>query len=191
MDSKSRVILGIDPGLANTGWGIISASNNSLSCLAYGCVTTPSQHELSVRLFKVYDQIRAVINKYEPTCVGIETIWFGDNSSSAFATGQARGAALVACAERSLSVGEFTPRQIKLAIAGTGTAEKHQIQYMVKQLLGLSDIPRPDHAADALAAAICYTTNIGISGDTSRLNSMIERAIERDEKQKLSKKQCC
>ena len=89
----------------------------------------------------------------------IETVWFGVNTQSAFATGQARGAALVACAEHDLDVGEFSPSQIKLAVVGEGTAEKDQVQYMVKQILGLDDVPHPDHAADALAAAICYVTH--------------------------------
>ncbi len=184
MDDSSHIILGIDPGLANTGWGVIRASSKSVSCIAYGCVSTPSHHELSRRLFKIYDQIRAVVRKYEPKSVGIETVWFGDNTSSAFATGQARGAALVACAEHSLSVGEFTPAQIKLSITGTGSAEKQQMQYMVKQHLGLADIPKPDHAADALAAAICYTSCAIPGSSSSRLEAMIEKAIERDERQR-------
>lgn len=180
MYANAQVILGIDPGLANTGWGVIRACGNKMTCVAYGCVSTPAHHELSARLFKVYDQIRAVIHKYQPTSVGIETVWFGDNATSAFATGQARGAALVACAERSLSVGEFSPSQIKSAITGTGSAEKHQIQYMVKQHLNLKDIPRPDHAADALAAAICYLSNVGEANSASRLHELIEAALERD-----------
>ncbi|MBQ3300950.1 MAG: crossover junction endodeoxyribonuclease RuvC, partial [Eggerthellaceae bacterium] len=109
------------------------------------------------------EQIGAVVEKYGPTCVGIETVWFGQNITAAFATGQARGAALVACAQAGLDVGEFSPRQIKLAVVGTGTADKSQVQYMVKQLLGLQSEPRPDHAADALAAAICYTTHQGLA----------------------------
>lgn len=165
--SIERVILGIDPGLANTGWGIVSQRGARLECLAYGCVSTPSQLELSVRLAKIHEQIGAVIERYAPTCVGIETVWFGQNITAAFATGQARGAALVACAQAGLSVGEFTPKQIKLAVVGAGGAEKEQVQYMVKQLLGLSAVPKPDHAADALAAAICYTTHQGFEGKVS------------------------
>ena len=159
--------MGIDPGLANTGWGIVSQRGARLECLAYGCVSTPSQLELSVRLAKIHEQIGAVIERYAPTCVGIETVWFGQNITAAFATGQARGAALVACAQAGLSVGEFTPKQIKLAVVGAGGAEKEQVQYMVKQLLGLSAVPKPDHAADALAAAICYTTHQGFEGKVS------------------------
>lgn len=159
--SVDRIILGIDPGLANTGWGIVSQHGPRMQCLAYGCVSTPSDMELSLRLAKIHEQIGAVIQRYEPTCVGIETVWFGQNITAAFATGQARGAALVACAQAGLAVGEFSPKQIKLAVVGAGGAAKEQVQYMVKQLLGLSSVPRPDHAADALAAAICYTTHQG------------------------------
>lgn len=162
--TPERIILGIDPGLANTGWGIVSQQGPRLACLAYGCVSTPAQIELSQRLAKIHGQIGAVIERYQPSCVGIETVWFGQNITAAFATGQARGAALVACAQTGLEVGEFTPKQIKLAVVGAGGAEKEQVQYMVKQLLGLSAVPKPDHAADALAAAICYTTHQGFEG---------------------------
>lgn len=162
--TPERIILGIDPGLANTGWGIVSQQGPRLACLAYGCVSTPAQIELSQRLAKIHGQIGAVIERYQPSCVGIETVWFGQNITAAFATGQARGAALVACAQAGLEVGEFTPKQIKLAVVGAGGAEKEQVQYMVKQLLGLSAVPKPDHAADALAAAICYTTHQGFEG---------------------------
>ena len=156
---RQRTVLGIDPGLANTGWGIIHQEGSRLTCVAYGCVATSTDDPLAQRLAKIHDQIQAVIEHYEPTCVGIETVWFGQNITAAFATGQARGAALVACAHAGLDVGEFTPRQIKMAVVGTGTAEKAQVQYMVRQLLRLESDPHPDHAADALAAAICFTTH--------------------------------
>ncbi len=161
-----RVILGIDPGLANTGWGVVRQAGSRLSCEAYGCVSTPSSWDLTKRLGKIFEQMNAVIERFSPTCCGIETVWFGQNITAAFATGQARGAALVACSQSDIEVGEFSPRQIKLAVVGTGTADKSQVQYMVRQLLGLKDIPKPDHAADALAAAICFTTH---DGTTSRL----------------------
>ena len=162
--SWSRTILGIDPGLANTGWGLVRQEGSRLSCAAYGCVSTEAKTPLAYRLKRIHEQVGAVIERFAPTCVGIETVWFGQNVTAAFATGQARGAALVACAEGGLHVGEFTPRQIKLAVVGTGTAEKEQVQYMVQKLLSLQEAPRPDHAADALAAAICYTTHEGLKG---------------------------
>ena len=141
MTRTERTILGIDPGLANTGWGIVERCGPRLACTAYGCVSTAKDLPLAQRLRKM-------------------------NVQSAFATGQARGAALVACAERDLEVLEFSPSQIKLAVVGTGSAEKDQVQYMVRQLLALEDVPRPDHAADALAAAICYTTHEGFARRT-------------------------
>lgn len=164
MAKKERIILGIDPGLANTGWGIVRQSGSQLTCVAYGCVATTKNEELSRRLAKIHEQIDAVITKFHPECLGIETVWFGQNITAAFGTGQARGAALVACAQHGLSVGEFTPRQIKMAVVGTGAAEKAQVQYMVKKLLSLDHEPKPDHASDALAAAICYTTHEGFGG---------------------------
>lgn len=155
--AQQRIVLGIDPGLANTGWGVLQQEGSKLSCLAYGCVSTDASSILPARLAKITEQIGAVVARYKPHAVGVESVWFGENTSSAFATGQARGAALVACS--ALEFAEFTPRQIKLAIVGTGTAEKDQVQYMVQHLLGLPEIPAPDHAADALAAAICFTSN--------------------------------
>lgn len=162
---QRTVALGIDPGLANTGWGIVEREGARFRCLAYGCISTSPDMELSRRLMKIHEQMGAIIDRYRPTCVGIETIWFGENITAAFATGQARGAALVACAEAALSVGEYAPKNIKNTVVGTGDADKRQVQYMMKQLLGLEREPRPDHAADALAAAMCYLLN---NGPTSR-----------------------
>ena len=166
MTLVERTILGIDPGLANTGWGIVAQRGPHLTCRAYGCVSTSKDAPLAQRLHQIHEQMAAVVARFEPSCAGIETVWFGANVQSAFATGQARGAALVACADRGLEVLEFSPSQIKLAVVGTGSAEKDQVQYMVRQLLALDDVPRPDHAADALAAAICYTTHEGFAQRT-------------------------
>lgn len=177
MGGKDRVILGIDPGLANTGWGLVRASGSRLECVAYGCVSTSAESPLAVRLQHIQRQIDAVIRRFEPSCLGIETVWFGQNVSAAFATGQARGAALVACADHGLQVGEFTPRQIKMAVVGTGSAEKEQVQYMVAQLLGLDELPHPDHASDALAAAICYVTH-GATDGADQGGNGFRRAVE-------------
>ena len=177
MARTERIILGIDPGLANTGWGVVAQRGSRLSCVAYGCVSTSKDRPLAQRLRKIHEQMAAVIARFEPTCVGIETVWFGANVQSAFATGQARGAALVACAEHDLQVEEFSPSQIKLAVVGTGSAEKDQVQYMVRQLLALEDVPRPDHAADALAAAVCFTTHEGLADAQARAEAL-ERAAQ-------------
>lgn len=185
MPRVERIVLGIDPGLANTGWGVVSQQGSRLSCLAYGCISTDASTPLAQRLKTIHEQMGAVIERFRPSCVGIETVWFGQNITAAFATGQARGAALVACAESNLDVGEFTPRQIKLAVVGTGSAEKDQVQYMVRKLLALDHDPQPDHAADALAAAICYTTHDGLGGTGSSgaggLDAMVAAAVARDQ----------
>ncbi|MDO4502404.1 MAG: crossover junction endodeoxyribonuclease RuvC [Coriobacteriia bacterium] len=182
MTRIERTILGIDPGLANTGWGVVHQSGSRLECVAYGCVSTSTDTPLEQRLGKIHQQVDAVIRRFEPTCCGVETVWFGQNITAAFATGQARGAALVACAQHGVEVGEYTPRQIKLAVVGTGTAEKEQVQYMVKQLLGLDAVPQPDHSSDALAAAICYTTHEDVLKAAERRQAAIEAALARDAK---------
>lgn len=161
--ANDRTILGIDPGLAHTGWGLVAQAGSRLSCVAYGCVTTSGGSPMGERLLKIHDQISAVIERFHPTCVGIETVWFGANITAAIATGQARGAALVACAAAGLEVGEYSPNQIKLSVVGEGHADKAQIQYMVRRILALDSDPRPDHAADALAAAICHSAHVEAS----------------------------
>lgn len=150
------IILGIDPGLANTGWGIVEARGMQCRARAYGCIHTEKSQGLPRRLASIHNEIDAVIKRYCPQEVAIEEIFFCSNAQSAIATAQARGAALVACATCGLEIGEYTPMQIKQAVAGTGAAEKQQVQYMVKTLLRLEKEPRPDHCADALAAAICH-----------------------------------
>lgn len=180
MAHVERIILGIDPGLANTGWGVVAQKGAKLSCLAYGCISTPAGAPLEQRLLKIHDQIGAVVGRFKPSCVGIETVWFGQNITAAFATGQARGAALVACAEGGLAVGEFSPRQIKLAVVGTGGADKNQVQYMVRQLLSLQADPHPDHASDALAAAICYTTHEGFAQAATRFSELVDQSCRKE-----------
>lgn len=150
------IILGIDPGLANTGWGIIETRSGQYRCHAYGCIETTKDTDIAWRLKMIYEQVYEVIQKYAPREVAIEQVYFGANSKSALKTGQARGAALVATAGCGLKTGEYTPMQIKQAVVGTGSATKQQVQYMVKTLLHLDHTPKPDHCADALAAAICH-----------------------------------
>ena len=139
---ESQIIMGIDPGLANTGWGIIRCGGTHVAPVAYGCI--------------IHDNLLEIIDRYLPTELSVEGIYFGNNAKSAIPTAQARGAALVACAYRGLEYGEYTPMQIKQALVGTGAADKRQIQYMVRTVLKLDHEPRPDHAADALAAAITH-----------------------------------
>lgn len=162
------IILGIDPGLANTGWGIVETRGSVCRARAYGCVTTTARQPMVERLGDIFTQITEAIERYGPTQLAIEQVFFGENVRSAIATAQARGAALVACAQAGLEVGEYTPMQIKQAVVGTGAADKRQVIYMVRNVLALDHDPRPDHCADALAAAVCHA------------NLMRTQAIARD-----------
>ena len=150
------IILGIDPGLANTGWGVVETRGSVCRARAYGCVSTSSSESIDRRLGKIYEGISEAIATYAPSQLAIEKIFFGENSRSALATAHARGAALVAAAEAGLELGEYTPMQIKQAVVGTGSADKRQVIFMVRNVLALDHDPRPDHCADALAAAICH-----------------------------------
>lgn len=150
------IILGIDPGLANTGWGVIETRGAQCRARAYGCIQTDKGLGVPARLKRIHDEIAAVVDRYHPEEAAVEEIFLCANTQSAIATAQARGAALVACASCGLEIGEYTPMQIKQAVAGTGAAEKQQVQYMVKSLLRLEQEPKPDHCADALAAAVCH-----------------------------------
>lgn len=149
-------ILGIDPGLANTGWGVVRRDGARCRAVAYGCVSTKAGEQLARRLATIHDEIRAVIDRYEPSECAVESVFFGTNAKSAFATGQARGVALLATADSALDLAEYSPVQIKNVVVGSGTAEKHQVAFMVRTILDLDHEPRPDHAADALAAAITH-----------------------------------
>lgn len=154
------VVLGIDPGLAHTGWGIVETRGSLARARAYGCVATSSKDSIDVRLGKIYDEISEVINTYKPIELAIESVYFGENVKSAIPTAQARGVAIVACANAGMLVGEYTPMQIKQAVVGTGAADKRQVMYMMQRILNLDHEPHPDHAADALAAAVCHV-NVG------------------------------
>jgi crossover junction endodeoxyribonuclease RuvC len=150
------VILGVDPGLANTGWGVVEQRGARRRALAYGCISTEATEDTAQRLRLIHDGLVAVIERYQPSELGIEVVYFGSNAKSALATGQARGAALVAAAARGLVVGEYSPTRVKQVVVGEGHAGKQQVQYMVRALLKLDHTPAPDHAADALAVALCH-----------------------------------
>jgi crossover junction endodeoxyribonuclease RuvC len=165
----SVVILGVDPGLANTGWGVIERDGSRLRCVAYGCIETRSAEQLAQRLLAIHDGVRDIIARYGPRECAVESVFFGSNAKSAFATGQARGVALLATADARLLLGDYSPVQIKNAVVGSGTAEKAQVQYMVRVMLGLDHEPRPDHAADALAVAITHAHLRGRAALESRV----------------------
>lgn len=150
------IVLGIDPGLANTGWGIVEERGGEVRCRAYGCIHTGADEALDQRLRVIVDDLARVVGRYGPEAAAVEGIYFGANVRSAIPTAHARGAALVACSLAGVSVGEYTPMQIKQAVVGTGAADKRQVTFMVRSLLRLDHDPKPDHAADALACAICH-----------------------------------
>jgi len=152
------VILGIDPGLANTGWGVVDYASGRYRPMAYGVIKTDSKRELPDRIHAIALEIRKVIDEYKPDAVSMEEIFFTKNISSAISVAKVIGAMCHECKERGLDVQIFSPPQIKSAITGIGTADKNQVQQMVKIMLGLAEIPKPDHAADALADCICYAS---------------------------------
>ncbi|MBR3316739.1 MAG: crossover junction endodeoxyribonuclease RuvC [Atopobiaceae bacterium] len=154
------IILGVDPGLAHTGWGVVETRGSLCRARAYGCVTTKASQPLAERLGAIFNELSEAIERFGPTQLAIEKVFFGDNVRSAMATAQARGVAIVACANAGLEVGEYTPMQIKQAVVGTGAADKRQVIYMVRNVLALDHDPRPDHAADALACAVCHANLI-------------------------------
>ena len=150
------IILGIDPGLSNTGYGLIKYDKKKIELIDYGCVLTYKKDTFSLRIKKIYYKIKELIEKYNPHEVAIEEIFFNKNVRSALTVSKVHGMVAITVALAGLELYEYTPLQIKQATVGNGRAEKHQVQSMVKILLNLSEIPRPDHAADALAAAICH-----------------------------------
>ncbi len=156
-------ILGIDPGLAHAGWGIIVHDGIRSRYIAHGVIKTDSKAPMADRLLCLYDGLSSVIKEYRPATAGIETLYFAKNVSSAMPVAEARGALILCLARHGVTVSEYTPLQIKQAVVGNGRAEKHQVQSMVALLLKLKEIPRPDHAADALAAALCHAHTGGLS----------------------------
>jgi crossover junction endodeoxyribonuclease RuvC len=150
-----RRIIGIDPGLASTGWGIVEYEKNRIKYLAHGCIETEAAQPRPERLFFIYRRINEVLDTYAPGEAAIETLYFGRNVTSAIAVAEARGVLSLAMAERNLPLAEFTPHAIKQAVVGVSRAEKEQVQEMIRLILGLPVIPKPDHAADALGAAVC------------------------------------
>ncbi|MFA5009286.1 MAG: crossover junction endodeoxyribonuclease RuvC [Candidatus Paceibacterota bacterium] len=152
------IILGIDPGTATTGVGLIEykkTSQKQLNCLHYGTIITPSKMPLSERLKILYQDLSELIEKYKPEAIAIESLFFFKNAKTVMAVSQARGVALLLIAQKKIPFFEFTPLQAKIAITGYGRAEKIQVQKMLQHILELKKPPKPDDAADALALAIC------------------------------------
>jgi crossover junction endodeoxyribonuclease RuvC len=150
------VALGIDPGTAHTGYGVVARRGGRLVALDGGVIETPAGQALERRLATIHARVAALIDEHRPDTVAVEELYFGANVRSAFAVGHARGAALLAAGQRAVDCRGYTPQQVKGAVCGSGRAPKEQVQRMVAALLALAEPPRPDHAADALAVAICH-----------------------------------
>ena len=151
------VVLGIDPGTATTGYGVVrDRVDGSLESIAYGTILTPAGMPAHQRLSILFHQLNELILLHRPDMVAVEKLFFQRNISTAIAVGQARGVVMLAIAEAGLKMGEYTPNEVKLAVAGYGSAGKRQVQEMVRVLLTLPEIPQPDDAADALAIAITH-----------------------------------
>jgi crossover junction endodeoxyribonuclease RuvC len=150
------IVLGIDPGVANTGYGVVAHDRGRLVALDGGVVETAAGEDPGARLAAIHARIGELLDGYRPDAVAVEDLYFGVNARSAFAVGQARGVVVLAAGQRGLPCASYTPQQVKAAVCGSGRAEKDQVQRMVQALLALPELPRPDHAADALAVAICH-----------------------------------
>jgi len=150
------LVLGIDPGTATTGYGLVREAEGGPALVAYGTIQTPAGAPMPDRLRTIYHELKQLLALHGPDTAAVEKLFFQRNVSTAMSVGQARGVALLALAEAGVSVGEYTPRDVKLAVAGYGGADKPQMQQMVRAILNLSEAPKPDDAADALAVAICH-----------------------------------
>jgi len=150
-------VIGIDPGTATTGYGLVrEEADGSLAVVEFGAILTPADMPMAERLLELHRRLAEILLLHRPTSGAVEKLFFSKNVTTAISVGQARGVALLALAQSGMGVAEYTPMEIKLAVAGYGGADKQQVQGMVKMLLGLKEAPRPDDVADALAVAICH-----------------------------------
>ena len=150
------IILGIDPGLATTGYGVVEKKGNSFKLIEYSTIITSSDKNDVDRLSVLYEELLSLIDKFKPEQIAVEELFFNKNVKTAIRVGQARGVILLAGSQQGIEVAEYTPLQVKQAVVGYGRASKKQVQQMVKALLNLKEIPKPDDAADALAISICH-----------------------------------
>ena len=150
------IVLGIDPGLANTGYGVVERRCGRLYALDGGVITTRPEAPMQIRLAAIHRRVSDLLDEHLVTVISLEDVYFGKNVSSAFAVGQARGVVMLAAGQRRLDVMSYTPQQVKHSVCGSGRADKDQVARMVQSLLSLPTVPRPEHAADALAIAVCH-----------------------------------
>lgn len=150
------LVLGVDPGTAITGFGLVEDQPSKIRAIKYGAIRTESHLPMSQRLKNIYDEVTRLIDEFQPEVVAIESLFFNKNVKTALTVGQARGVVMLAAANSGLEVAEYTPLQVKQAVVGYGRATKNQIQEMVKLLLNLKEVPTPDDVADAMAIGICH-----------------------------------
>ncbi len=148
-------VLGIDPGTATTGYAVVEEEAGRLTLVTMGVISTPAKTPLPTRLQQIYRELLTLVSEHQPDASAVEELFFSRNARTAMSVGHARGVTLLALAEAGLSIAEYTPMQVKQAVTGYGNADKRQVQEMVRMLLALADLPRPDDAADAAAVAIC------------------------------------
>lgn len=153
-------ILGIDPGIAIVGFGVVDKNGNRYSTVDYGAITTPAHTPLENRLKTIYDEMTLLFANFRPDAMSVEELFFNSNAKTAIAVGQARGVIILSAVENGVPIYEYTPLQVKQALTGYGRASKMQIQQMMKSMLGLSEIPKPDDVADALAIAVCHGNSV-------------------------------
>jgi crossover junction endodeoxyribonuclease RuvC len=148
--------MGIDPGVASTGFGVVRVAGPTMSAIDGGVIEAPPGEPIAARLARIHSELEQLISWHEPAAVALEDLYFGKNVRSAIAVGQARGVAMLAAAQRGIPCFDYTPQAVKMAVCGSGAAAKRQVQHMVGALLSLPHPPKSDHAADALAVAICH-----------------------------------
>ena len=155
-DVTTMIVIGIDPGLATVGFGVIRKEEGTITPVSYGCIRTSSEKQNSERLMDIYNEINTLFETYNPQTVAIEKLFFNRNVTSAMGVCEARGVIFLAAQQKSIPIFEYAPTQIKQAITGTGDADKRQMQMMIQRLLNLDELPRPDDAADGLSIALCH-----------------------------------
>jgi len=150
------IIIGIDPGLATVGFGVIRTENREITPVSYGCIRTSADKQTPQRLLEIFAEIKSLFEKYKPDVIAVEKLFFSKNVTNALSVSEARGVIFLAAQQQDIPILEYTPNQVKQAITGSGRADKKQMQAMIKRLLNLDEIPEPDDAADGLSIALCH-----------------------------------
>ncbi|MDD2431060.1 MAG: crossover junction endodeoxyribonuclease RuvC [Firmicutes bacterium] len=153
---KNKIVLGIDPGTALCGYGIVEEDQNGFRALSYGCIETSKEEPMPNRLDTIFQTLTELVKLYKPSAMSIERLFFNKNVTTAISVGQARGVCLLVAAQNQLEVFEYTPAEVKLSLTGSGKAVKRQVGFMVSSLLKLEEVPKPDDTSDALAMALCH-----------------------------------